>query len=172
MIYNFEIVKVDNVYCDYLRKIDNKVQYNKGIKELRPFIGVLFVVNNCKYFAPLSSPKEKHIIMKNQIDFIKIDSGNLGAINLNNMIPVQESNYTLIDINSEPKDLKEKQYKNMLKKQLIWLNKKENKLQIISKAKNLHNSYIKGKLPINIINSCCDFYLLEIKCIEYNKLNK
>lgn len=30
--------------------------------------------------------------MKNQIDFIKIDDGKLGAINLNNMIPVNNEN--------------------------------------------------------------------------------
>ena len=41
MILNLKIVKVDSDYCDYLRKFDNKVAYNKFEKELRPFIGVL-----------------------------------------------------------------------------------------------------------------------------------
>ena len=59
MIRNFKIVKVDYKYCDYLRKFDNKVSYNAGIKELRPFIGILFVVNDCDYYALLSIPKEK-----------------------------------------------------------------------------------------------------------------
>ena len=58
MIYeNLKIVKVNTKYCNYLRKYDNKVVYNIGIKELRPFIGVLFKVNKYEYFAPLSSPK-------------------------------------------------------------------------------------------------------------------
>lgn len=70
MIRNFKIVKVDYKYCDYLRKFDDKVSYNAGIKELRPFIGILFVVNNCDYYAPLSSPKDKHLHMKNNIDII------------------------------------------------------------------------------------------------------
>ena len=29
MILNLKIVKVDSNYCDYLRKFDNKVAYNK-----------------------------------------------------------------------------------------------------------------------------------------------
>ena len=35
LIRNFKIVKVDYKYCDYLRKFDNKVAYNKNEKELR-----------------------------------------------------------------------------------------------------------------------------------------
>ena len=46
MYKNFKIVKVDSKYCNYLRKYDDKVSYNAGIKELRPFVGVLFNVNN------------------------------------------------------------------------------------------------------------------------------
>ena len=37
MIINLKFVKVDYKYCNYLRKYDNKVSYNEGIKELRPF---------------------------------------------------------------------------------------------------------------------------------------
>ena len=69
MILNLEIVRVNSDYCDYLRQFDNKVAYNKHEKELRPFIGILFEIDTCKYFAPLSSPKLKHRKMKNMIDF-------------------------------------------------------------------------------------------------------
>jgi len=30
------------------------------IKEKRPFIGIILKINDINYFAPLSSPKEKH----------------------------------------------------------------------------------------------------------------
>lgn len=53
MYKKIKIVKVDANYCNYLRKFDNKVSYNAGEKELRPFIGILFIVKNCEYFAPL-----------------------------------------------------------------------------------------------------------------------
>ena len=54
MYKSFKIVKIDSKYCDYLRKFDDKVPYNAGSKELRPFIGVLFMVEDIQYFAPLS----------------------------------------------------------------------------------------------------------------------
>ena len=80
------LVKLDSNYCDYLRNFDDKVPYNYGNKENRPFIGVLFEVGDCKYFAPLSSPKPKHLKLKTKIDFLKIDDGKLGEINFNNML--------------------------------------------------------------------------------------
>ena len=53
MFKSFKIVKIDSNYCDYLRQFDSKVTYNRGIKDLRPFIGVLFVIENMEYFASL-----------------------------------------------------------------------------------------------------------------------
>jgi protein AbiQ len=64
MYKSFKIVKVDSKYCDFLRKYDDKVSYNAGTKDLRPFIGVLFMIEKCEYFAPLSSPKSKHKKLK------------------------------------------------------------------------------------------------------------
>ncbi|MBR3324896.1 MAG: type III toxin-antitoxin system ToxN/AbiQ family toxin [Clostridia bacterium] len=78
-----KIVRVDSEYCDYLRKFDNKVSYNKDGKELRPFIGILFNIENIEYFAQLSSPKQKHVKMKNMVDFLKIKNGELEAVNFN-----------------------------------------------------------------------------------------
>ena len=99
MYRNFKIVKVSSKYCDYLRKYDNKVPYNAGSKDLRPFVGILFLVENCEYFAPLSSPKDKHKRMKNTLDLIKIKDGEYGVINFNNMIPVSSNNYEEFDLN-------------------------------------------------------------------------
>ena len=67
MYRNLKIVKIDYHYCDYLRTFDSKVPYNAGIKELRPFIGVLFIIEKCEYFAPLSSPKPKRKKMKHKV---------------------------------------------------------------------------------------------------------
>ena len=50
MIINLKIVRVNSEYCDYLRKYDNKVAYNKNEKELRPFIGILFIKFNLVHF--------------------------------------------------------------------------------------------------------------------------
>lgn len=166
MFLNFIIVNVNTNYCDYLRKFDSLVPINHSKKENRPFLGILFQIHNVEYFAPLSSPKSKHLKMHNTIDFVKIDDGNLGAINFNNMIPVTKNNYELVDLNdTNPKRIK---YVNLLKKQLHWLN--DNKHKIIYKADNLYALYVSNLLPNNIKNRCCNFKLLEEKCREYNQV--
>ncbi len=167
MILNLRIVRVDSEYCDYLRKFDNKVMYNKSEKELRPFIGVLFKIDNYEYFAPLSSPKEKHRKMKNNIDFFKIKGGELGVMNFNNMIPVTSNFYTLIDLNKETLTIEESKYQKLLQEQLQWLN--ANYYQVKNKSFKLYQLYNAGRLPEKIKMRCCNFKLLEEKCLEYDK---
>ena len=79
---------------------------NQNAKNNRPFVGILFKVNNFFYFAPLTSPKKKHIKLKNKIDFLKIDNGILGAINFNNMIPVNINDFTKVEISISTKNVK------------------------------------------------------------------
>lgn len=167
MILNLKIVRVDSNYCDYLRKFDNRVCYNKYEKELRPFIGILFRISSCEYFAPLSSPKEKHKKMKNTLDFFKIKDGELGAVNFNNMIPVNANNYSLVDLDKETLTMSELKYQKLLKEQLTWLN--ENYKQVKNKSLKLYQLYVEGRLPEKLKARCCDFMLLEAKCLEYNK---
>lgn len=106
------LVRLDSNYCDYLRQFDNK--------KLRPFIDVLFEANNCKYFVPLSSPKPKHKTMKTTLDFLKIAGGDLGAINFNNIIK--------IDLDKECLTKTEERYIKLLKEQIFWLNRNDEKL--------------------------------------------
>ena len=144
---NFKIVRVDSNYCDYLRNFDAKVIYNRGVKLLRPFIGVLFKIDKWEYFAPLSSPKPKHKSMRNTIDFFKIKNGELGAINFNNMIPVTKNNYIEIDLyNANKNQIKDHSYK-------------------------LYMKYKNNKLSPNIRLRCCNYPLLESKSIEFNKIH-
>ena len=166
MIINLKIVRIDSDYCDYLRKYDNKIVYNKYEKELRPFIGVLFKIDNFEYFAPLSSPKLKHKFMKNTIDFLKIKDGELGAVNFNNMIPVTEKNYFLIDLNKRITNIEDLKYQRMLRQQLNWLN--TNYKQVENKSFKLYKLYNEGRLPKNIQERCCNFKLLEEKCKSYD----
>ena len=165
MILNLKIVRVSSDYCDYLRKFDNKVAYNKYEKELRPFIGILFKIDECEYFAPLSSPKKKHKKMKNTVDFFKIKNGELGAVNFNNMIPVNKNNYSLVELNKETLTISEFKYQKLLREQLEWLN--ANYYQVKNKSFKLYNLYNSEKLPENIMKRCCDFKLLEQKCNQY-----
>lgn len=159
---SFIIVQVDYNYCDFLRKFDERVPYNYGKKELRPFIGILFKVGELDYFAPLSSPKKKHLTMEDGVDFIKIDKGRLGAINFNNMIPVIKESYHKVDVN----DVDNINYKKMLIKQLRWLNRYY--ITICDKAKLLYDLYKNNRLNLKVRKRCCNFILLEEKCIKYN----
>ncbi len=161
------LVRLDTKYCDYLRQFDNKVPYNYNEKKLRPFIGVLFKINNCMYFAPLSSPKPKHLKLKSKLDFLKIDNGKLGAINFNNMLPVTKRNIVKIDLNEKYSTKTEQKYTSLLKEQLYWLNRNSEK--IYGRSKKIYNKYLDGTLDKKIFKRCCNFKLLEDKCREYNK---
>ena len=165
---NFKIIKIDSDYCDYLRKFDKRVCFNAGVKDLRPFIGVLFTVEGHEYYAPLSSPKPKHKHLKNTLDLVKIDNGRLGVVNLNNMIPVNENCYVVFDLNKKPNSVTEKNRIELLTNQLDYLNLHKN--LIISKSKRLYKLRVKNILPTNVIDRCCDYKLLEEKCKEYSKV--
>lgn len=153
----FKLVKIDYMYCDYLRKYDKRVVYNKGKKELRPFIGVLFSIGDKEYFAPLSSPKPKHQTMSNTIDFFKIDNGVLGAINFNNMIPVSKDNYEVISLNRYNLSKEESKYQELLKNQIEWLNK--NYIQVKKvQCFYIKNIKIKNYIKISMIAAVISHY--------------
>ena len=161
------LVRLDTKYCDYLREFDSKVPYNYNEKELRPFVGVLFKIDKLMYFAPLSSPKPKHIKLKSKLDFLKIDNGKLGAINFNNMLPVTKNNIIKLDLDKECLTKSEEKYSKLLKEQIYWLNRNNEKLY--GRSKKLYDKYIDGTLDCNTAKRCCNFKLLEEKCVEYNK---
>lgn len=165
MMNKLKIVKLETVYCDYLRQYDKRVAYNMGDKNSRPFVGILFKINELEYFAPLSSPKPKHLKMKNTLDFFKIKDGELGAINFNNMIPVRKEFYQVIDVNTKASSKQEEKYRELLYDQLNWLN--ENYIQVKDKSLKLYNLYKNNKLSTNIRNRCCNFILLEGKSLIY-----
>lgn len=123
-----KLVKLDVDYCNYLRKFDSRVPYNFNGKEARPFVGVLFEINNCKYFAPLSSPKPKHLKIKNKIDFLRLDNGKFGAINFNNMLPVKDANIVILNLDKKYHTKEESNYQKLLKEQIYWLNRNDEKL--------------------------------------------
>ena len=50
--------------------------------------------------------------MRNKLDFLRIDFGKLGAINFNNMIPVQSNNIILLDLSKKCLTKAEENYQN------------------------------------------------------------
>lgn len=55
------IYNIDDDYIKYLSQFDNKVCDSKigKRKHMRKYIGVVLAIGDIKYFAPLSSPKQK-----------------------------------------------------------------------------------------------------------------
>lgn len=157
----------DPAYCNFLSKYDSRVPYTFDKKYRRPFVGIVIeTANGIKYYAPLTSPKPKHLTMNNTIDFHKINNGIWGAINFNNMIPINEQSLSKVNLKIEPNDTKDDiDYKNLLSNQLSWCN--SNRDAIINKARKLYKIITEGKAPEKLSKRCCDFKLLETKCIEY-----
>ena len=119
------------------------------------------------YFAPLSSPKAQHLMLKSKLDFLKIDNGKLGAINFNNMLPVTGKNIVKLDLDKECLTKSEEKYTKLLKEQIYWLNRNDEKLY--GRSKKIYDKYINKTLAKNIYERCCNFKLLEEKCLEYNE---
>ncbi len=159
---------IKNDYALYLQSIDKKVPYSSKKKSTRPFVGIVLTIHNINYYAPLSSPKQKHLQMKNQKDFLKIDSGKLGAINFNNMVPIGEDHLKKIDIqNLNTKSKTDLQYKKLLENQLTWCNK--NQKQITEKATNLYDLISYNSKDSKLKKRCCDFKKLELALKNYKK---
>lgn len=155
---------IDIKYIRNLAKADDHVmsvspQINK---EKRPFVGIVIICEKQKYCIPLSSPKPKHISMKNDVDFTKIiDNGKLiGVLNFNNMIPVEEICLNQLNLKIDSKDnASTKQYKKMAIKQLDWC--QQNQDVIIKKANKLYSMIKSNKASHSLKRRCCDFVKLE-----------
>lgn len=164
-----QLYRVDKEYCNYLHYYEPKIPYIENEKQNRPFIGIVLNVNGKNFFAPLTSPKMKHLLMKDMQDFLKIDKGNLGGINLNNMMPIPKKFLTKIEINQ----IEDYKYRNMLLNQIKWINL--NQLRIHNRAKNLYYLISNNHANIELVKRCCDFKLLEKKCDDYmieNNINE
>lgn len=157
---------VDPEYCDYLRAYDPKVPHTMEKKSSRPFVGIIFSINNCNYYAPLTSPKEKHIRMKNQVDFMKINGGKWGAINYNNMIPVNDFSVKKIDMEIHENDLPDViVYKSLLINQLSWCN--AHRTEILKQAEKLYRLITEKTAWDSLMSRCCDFENDEKLCADY-----
>ena len=73
-----------------------------------------------------------------------------------------------VDLNKETLTIAELKYQKLLKEQLSWLN--AHYRQVKNKSFKLYQLYNSGKLPDNMKLRCCNFKLLEEKCLEYNKV--
>lgn len=154
------LVTVESKYIKYLYNHDNRVMFNKNQK--RPYLGIMFEVKGNKYYAPLTHPKLKFKTMKNEVDFMKIKGGELGAINFNNMIPIVDSSAKIMEI-ATITDIK---YKMLLINQIEFFNEYET--EIINRATKLYKAYRTKKLRKAVFDRCCNFFVLESFAKKYD----
>jgi protein AbiQ len=160
----FRICKIKQAYIDYLKKFDSQVADNYN--EKRVYIGIVLRVNDCEYFAPFTSPKDKHKNMKNdKIDYEKIDNGKYGLINFNNMIPVPNDEVIHFDIDA----IQDIKYRNILRNQFVYCH--ENYAKIINKVNKLYEKVAVYHTPY-YMGISCEFALLEVKMHEYNAMKE
>jgi protein AbiQ len=157
---------IDTDYIEFLARFQEHIWINEENNRLRPYVGVVLDIGEYQYYAPLSSPKPKHLHMKDRLDFIRLEyKGTLkGVINLNNIIPVSDSLVTKIDIQS----IVDVNYKNLLNVEMIDIRRKRSIIQ--RNAKTVYNKVTKFNHEIQnakLIALSYNFLLLEQKMLEY-----
>ena len=160
-------------YVNYLQGFDSKVGYAEYENRIKLFLGVLIELSDFSYYVPISSRKNKHLTMRNSLDFHKIqDSERFYAVlNLNNMIPiipacVFQLKYDQIE-NYRPfkNELEKVNYIRLLQKEKAVIDAIEKIL--IDKAEKLRKKCAEN--PNSILASrCCNFKLLEEKALLYD----
>lgn len=170
---------VDLKYIRNLSKVDDNIMSisPQREKESRPFVGIIILLNEKKYCIPLTSPKEKFLKSKSQIDFIKIFDKSkknangafklIGVLNLNNMIPIDESLVIKMNLTISKNDChSDKAYKELLHDQLRWC--RDNSDTIINRANKVYNLVTEQpKKNINLTRRCCNFKKLETVLDKY-----
>lgn len=159
---SIKLYEIESKYIDYLLPYAPHMFKNKkaGQQNERKYIGIVLKVNDINYFAPLSSFKSKHEKMKNGLDFLKV--GNYAVINLNNMFPVPEGEYTYVEIGKE----KDVQYQKLLMSEYRIIKKMQDRIK--KNAEEVYKHKKNNKNMTSLARRCNDFLLLEEKCKEYH----
>ena len=163
---NLELFHINGDYVKYLKSFDNNVQnnYDNSVRK-KPYVGVVLNMNGKDYFAPLTSPKDKHLKLRDSDPTtfkIKHNGKFIGSVLLNNMIPVRKEFISKIDINS----IQDRVYQDLLRKDYRVLS--ANKDNIENKANVLYKNVIERKNPY-FSKVSCDFKKLESACDNYSQ---
>lgn len=148
-------------YIEYLEPFAPHLFHNKKKEQIheRKYIGILLRVNDCDYFAPLSSFKPKHLHMKNGLDFIKIRQ--YAVINLNNMFPVPKEECEYVDF----KAVGDVKYRSLLLAEYRFVKSIQDKIR--KNAQTLYRYKITHGNATSLAKRCNDFARLEHACKKY-----
>lgn len=155
-LLHLKIYEVKKEYVRYLSQYESHLFHDDGS---RKYIGIILNIQNIKYFAPLSSFKEKHKKMEERVDFIKIKD--YAVININNMIPIPDGQYFPLDVNK----IKDPHYKFLLQSEIREINRQWKR--ILKNALIVYNHKLRNRNLTPLAQRSNDFLLLEKKCKEY-----
>ncbi len=153
------IYEIKSTYIKYLTNYQGHIFSQDDTKRRRKYIGIILEINKLKYFAPLSSFKDKHNKMKERLDIIRIKD--YAVINLNNMIPVPDSQIINIDINKEENS----SYRYILQAEIREINRLKNRIRNSAKAVYAHKKHHGVSTPL--AKRTNNFELLERLCKNY-----
>ena len=170
---NFGFYTIDADYLEYLNNKNSEVYYNASYRNaIKPFVGIIIDMTECKYFIPLTSAKEKHKKWKNSCDehfliYEVIDksvniSGDvykeyskdkkihvLSVLDIKKMIPVPDDAYKRIVFD----DLGDERYQDLFEKEYAFcLTIKE---KILTKVEKI---YKYQKETQNVRRTYCDLF--------------
>ena len=166
---NVRMYTIDSDYIAYLALFDKKVMHNKTG---RPYVGIVYEMNEFYYFAPLTSLKTRKesgkLIPKDNLIFQSLEQGKYGGICVGNMVPVPEKCLQYFDFNKSRnqsvKDALQNEYRAILK---VWPKIKNNAHQVYEiQCKTLSQLTPSER---SIRSRCCNYKLLEQKCKEYEE---
>lgn len=171
-LLEMKFYKVDTNYLNELRKIDNRVPFNKeyvgSSKKTRPYIGIMLVVDGIDYLVPLTSKTEKRSTYVNMPIF---DKGNekIAYLLINNMVPVPESCRT--PINMEGILSIDPTYHDLLLNEINYLRPKKETIK--KRCDDVRSVKVKGEsreaITVATANYCLDLLELEKVYVSYLK---
>ena len=169
-------INVNEKYLDYLRCFEKRIPYSDyGKNKYKPFFGVLFKTNGLLYITQISHAQDRHIKMKQSLDFYKIfdpkqEHRLISVINLNYMFPIPEDETypfekSKVDTyrNFESNEEKSK-YIDLLNKEMEAINK----LNLSAAAEKIYK--FKYQFPDDRVSKrCLDYKLLEKYAMAWEK---
>ena len=179
---NLNFYKINETYIEPLQIIDSDVRISTGEKSTRPYVGVVFTIQDRLFFAPLSSPaKFPNTLNSNDLKIAKAKKSNIEKRRLsikviNNkhvhlcnviigkIIPVPSSQISEISINNLLSSTvsSERKYGDLFQKEYYAINAMKD--TIYDKALRFYTKSITNTLPKHNKTHCVDLQ----KAIAYH----
>lgn len=184
---NFGFYTIDADYLEFLNRKDSEVYYNVSYRNgVKPFVGVIIDMGECKYFIPLTSVKEKHAKWKNSCNehFLIYEvieksvniSGDvykeyskdkkmhvMSVLDIKKMIPVPDDVYERIVFD----DLGDERYQDLFEKEYAFCLTIKNKIR--TRAEKIYKHQKETKI---VRRTYCDFSRCENALKEWLQSRK